>query len=466
VITSSAAAVVVAILLLLTAGYGLVALVARQMAMYWFERWAASYLIGMASLSVVWIISSVLIPTIHPIWLTSGCSAALGLAAYRRCTVARPGDRPSLEASVGTCAFQWPDVILASILSLEFLSLTVASWRSSLGFDGVFNFELKARLMFEHSSGQLPLAYLSDVSRAWSHPQYPLMVPFGELWVYTWLGRVDQAAIKMLFPLFFFALVAFVCGAVRRVAGGRIALASGVGLGLMPPLTLLPGAASGYADVPLAAAVAGSVAFTFHALRKGDSEAVTVAGLLLAVATWTKAEGVVIAGTLGVLGVLCLRLQEREQAPSISLRHSLVLLWMPSVAAVCWLVVQYRYGIPAPDFVPLSARSVLDNAERLPIIADLIVRELVRPGHWGLVWPASAIAVVLAAGRQQGLIASDRFLVGAIYFPLILYTLPFMLSSWADVGEHVRSALPRLLVPLSPVALLFTVVTFCRRSYA
>jgi hypothetical protein len=139
---------------------------------------------------------------------------------------------------------------------------------------------------------------------------------------------------------------------------------------------------------------------------------------------------------------------------------------MPAVAAVCWLVVQYRYGISAPDFVPLSARNVLDHIGRLPVIADLIVRELARPGHWGLVWPASAIAVVLAATGKQGLIASDRFLVGAIYLPLILYTLPFILSSWADVGEHVRSALPRLLVPLSPIALFFTVVTFCRGSYA
>ena len=119
----------------------------------------------------------------------------------------------------------WPDRLLVGLLILEFLALVAASLRTSLGFDGLFNFEMKARLMFEHPVGRLPLAYLSDASRAWSHPQYPLMVPFAELWVYTWLGRVDHTAVKILFPLFYFSLVAIMCGFVRRMAGVRVALA-------------------------------------------------------------------------------------------------------------------------------------------------------------------------------------------------------------------------------------------------
>jgi hypothetical protein len=347
------------------------------------------------------------------------------------------------------------------LIAVECAALFVAGLRTPLGFDGVFNFEMKASLMFFNPAHSLPVEYIGDSSRNWSHPQYPLMVPFGELWIYSWLGRVDHAAAKVLFPLFYFSLVALVCGAVRRVAGLRPALATGAILGLMPPLTLIPGAASGYADVPLAAAMAGAVSFTWLALRTGARDAALLAGIMSAIAAWTKSEGIVLAGAVGLLALIFRYVSVRAAGCSLSVAAASAPLVVPVVALAPWLALQRSYGIPAADFLPLTIANAVDNLHRVPIISELVVRELVRPGHWGFLWPAWCIAVLLVITHRHRL-PSDLFLIGAVAIPLVLYAVPFMFSSWTDVDQHVRSALPRLLVPLAPIALWLTTATFWR----
>lgn len=450
--------VVMALGVLLAVGHALLALLVRTLKLYWFERWALAFLIGTAVTSGLWIAFSAFYDVISPVWLLSILSLLVIVAARSRIHLRylRVPAMPKLA---------WLEAGLSFLLAAEFALLLLASLHTPLGWDGLFNFELKARLIFENTpSGRFPIAYLSDASRAWSHPQYPLMVPFAEFWIYSWLGRVDQAAIKILFPLFYFSLVGVLCGAIRRISDARISLAIAVAIGLLPPFTLLPGAASGYADVPLAAALAGSVSFAFLALRTGNTEAWTLAGVLSAIATWTKSEGVLLAGCVGIVALAALLWNRRSTALKQcatnigSLRSMLALLWIPLVAAGPWLLLQQRYGLPSVDFLPLSAGVMIENVGRLPAIVKLVGRELLLPGHWGLIWPAfgSALLVMIRVGRAD---ASKWFLIGTVVLPLVLYSLVFMWSAWSDPMEHARWALPRLLVPLAPMALVFTVFT-------
>jgi hypothetical protein len=458
---ASFAIVAVAIACFFATGHLLLGSIIRRTQLFWFERWAAAYLAGMAALSGLWF---ALAPFFHPLWVLAVCSAGASLLSLR----AKTGSGGVFTEASGlkSCATTKPlptpfDIALAVLISVECAALFVAALRTPLGFDGVFNFEMKASLMFFDQSHVLPVGYIGDVSRNWSHPQYPLMVPFGELWIYSWLGRVDHGATKLLFPLFYVSLIALVCGAVRRVAGLRPSLATGAALGLMPPLTLIPGAASGYADVPLAAATAGAVSFTWLALRNGARDAALLAGMMSAIAAWTKSEGIVLAGTVGILALVFRYVLARRSSCTLSVAASSAPILVPAVVLAPWLILQHVYGIPAADFLPITIANAVDNLDRVPIILELLVWELVRPGHWGLLWPAWCVAVLLVITNRRR-IASDLFLIGAVAIPLVLYVVPFVFSSWTDVDQHVRSALPRILVPLAPIALWLTAATFWR----
>ena len=465
---TTAATAAVAIACFFATGHVLLNSIVRRTQLFWFERWAAAYLIGMAALSGLWLC---LAPFFPPLWVLTVFSAGASLVCLRaRFVTTRLEGLFAEAAGLKSCATAKPlptplDIALAALISVECVALLAAALRTPLGFDAVFNFEMKASLMFFNRSHVLPVDYIGDMSRNWSHPQYPLMVPFGELWIYSWLGRVDHGAAKLLFPLFYFSLVSLICGPIRRVAGLRPSLATGAILGLMPPLTLIPGAASGYADVPLAAATAGAVSFTWLALRTGARDAALLAGMMSAIAAWTKSEGVVLAGTVGLLALVFRYVLADRSSFNLSVAASSAPILVPAVVLAPWLTFQHLYGIPPADFVPLTIANAVENVYRVPIILELVVRELLRPGHWGVLWPAWCVAVLLAITNRDR-IAPDLFLISAVAIPLVLYVVPFVFSSWTDVDQHVRSALPRMLVPLAPIALWLTAATFSREWQA
>jgi hypothetical protein len=462
VIGTSAAIATGAIACFFAVGHLLLHAIERRTELFWFERWAAAYLFGMAALSGLWFGLAPLSRFVQPLSVLTVCSAA---ALLFLCMRAQKESGRVVSGRWRNPLWTPVEIALAALIAIECAAVFAAALRTPLGFDGVFNFEMKASLMFSDASHSLPIDYVGDASRNWSHPQYPLMVPFGELWIYSWLGRVDHAAAKLLFPLFYCSLIAFVCGAVRRAGGVRLSLAAGAALGLMPPLTLIAGAASGYADVPLAAAMAGAVSLTWIALRTGASDAAVLAGMMSAIAAWTKSEGIVLGGSIGLLVLVLRYVPARRFSCNLSVGASSAPILVPAIAIAPWMTLQHRYGIPPADFLPLTIANAVDNLHRVPVILELVVRELLRPGHWGLLWPAWCVAVVLVMTNPRRL-ASDLFLIGTVALPLVLYVVPFVFSSWTDVDQHVRTALPRLLIPLAPIACWLTVATFWREWQA
>ncbi len=435
--------VAVALGILVGLGHAVLALVVRTTRLYWFERWSLAFLLGTCAASLAWCVLSPLYGLIAPIWVVSAFAGVAMLAGAR---VARAASGASGEGGARgqTGALE---IALCALLALECAAVLLTALHAPLGWDGLFNFEIKARLAFENiPTGRLPVGYFSDTSRTWTHPRYPLLVPFAELWIYEWLGRVDQAAIKVVFPLFYFSLIGILCGAVRRMTNLRVALLACVAVGALPPMTVQAGATSGYADLPLAASMLGAVSFTLLALSTANPEALGLAAMLSTSAVWTKAEGLLLVCALAAAASIA----------KLPIRKTAVLLGMPLLIALPWLVIQGRYGMPDGDFLPVSAAVLVGNLHRLPASAVQIGRELLLPGHWGMIWVAAGalIAMMIARGRST---ASDRLLAAAFVIPLILYAAVFIFSTWPDVREHVRWSIPRLLVPLTPMALMFAI---------
>lgn len=438
--TGLAVAAALGVLLLL--GHAVVAFVSPTLRLSWYERWGVAWLLGTATGGFLWFVLSPLYRWVSPLWLLTVIAMAFGALALTRQRVAPDYAEAGSPAGAD---LDKVSVVLGTVLVVQAAALLGAAMLTPLGWDGLFNFELKARMAFEHDPrGQLPLAYFSDLSRVWSHASYPMLVPFSEFWIYSWVGQVNQSAVKILFPLFYLSLIAVVCGTVRRVSGTRAALLVGVALGTLPPLTLRNGAASGYADVPLAAAIAAAVCFTYMALRVNDARSMLLPAALSAAAAWTKAEGLMLAVVIGLAGFAA--------QPG---RRAATLLWLPLVVIAPWLALQHLYGASqGGDFHAVTATTFVGNLHRIPTIAAGVARELVRPGHWALIWPA--FAVTLASAMTTGrLTRAESFLAGVVVVPLALYCGVYLFSAWPSVREHMGWSLVRVLVPLAPVALVF-----------
>jgi hypothetical protein len=295
----------------------------------------------------------------------------------------------------------------------------------------------------------VPLGFFSDESRAWAHPRYPLLVPLAEFWIYAWLGRVDQQLVTVLFPLFYVALACVLGGAVRRLTNTGTALLAVAALGSLPPLTLIPGAISGYAEVPLASAIVAATACALAGLSHQSRRAFWLAGALAAVAAWTKVEGAVLALCLGAAVI------------AVAGRSAVPLVLLPLAVLVPWSIFQQVWGIPERDFPSLSPLVALANVERLPVIVRAAARELMTPGYWGLLWPTAA--VILAIGMaSRNLHGVHAVLASVVILPLCIYTASYLLSSWSDIEDHVRTSFVRLLVPMAPLAIMFVAAQLSR----
>ena len=177
---------------LLVAGYGLLALLVRQKTSFSVtEQFAFSWLLGTGAVSLLlWIFGLFVRGTLLP-GLVSIVCLSLGLAGWRQ--------RVPLPVRRTPKPFE---IFLGIIIVIEIAIVFYLSFVHTLGWDGLLNWEIKARYAFANG-GVLPATYFSDSGRAFSHPEYPLAIPFTELWLYLWLGQADQFFAKTIFPIFY-----------------------------------------------------------------------------------------------------------------------------------------------------------------------------------------------------------------------------------------------------------------------
>src|SRR3977135_3499030 len=156
---------------LLAAGYGLLALLVRQKAQFSLtEQIAFSWLLGIGAVSLLlWIfglfVHGVLLPS-----LVSIICLSLGFVGWRRMV-----PRPLRQRRPNPI-----EIFLAIIIVIEIAIVFYLSFVHTLGWDGLLNWEIKARYAFANG-GRLPATYFSDSGRAFSHPAYPLAIPFTDL---------------------------------------------------------------------------------------------------------------------------------------------------------------------------------------------------------------------------------------------------------------------------------------------
>jgi len=485
--------------LLIGLGWALLALVAPDAAATTAECWALAFLLGTGGVSLLlWWLSPLfaLIPAVWSVTLAIFVIAVCALAvARRRSRVAlrqaqderkktvrgEPFDSIRSEPVEERTSLRTRPVeprircyeassrdrsaasrALAAVLLAACGALAIVALVTPLGWDGVLNFELKARLAFlHHPSGTIPLRYFADTSRAWSHPQYPLMLPLTEAWLYGWIGSPNQSALKLLFPLFYFSLMALFFAALRRHVSHTQALAGCVGFALIPSFAIGPGGATtGYADVPLAAFVFGAVSYACSGLSQGRRpRQIILAAILSGLAAWTKPEGVLLAGCLvvAVLAAFLLRVSAGSTDSAHWKRAVFALALGPALVVIPWWVFQRQYGVSdTRDFLPFSAANIEANYSRLPLIAGLIGHELLRAGRWAALWPAFVVAT-LVAGASLGR-SRTGLLTMMVVGPLAIYAGTFTLSAWPNYRDHLATALPRLLLPLAPMAWLATLL--------
>jgi hypothetical protein len=339
--------------------------------------------------------------------------------------------------------FEW---ILSAVIAIEIALMIYAAAGHGLGWDGLFNWEVKARYAFLNG-GVIPPAYFSSETRAFSHPAYPPLIPLTELWFYLAVGEANQFWIKFIFPLFYAAGAILLATIATRLTQQRWAgLLSAALMFFVPFLTNAPGtASSGYVDVPLGAIYLATIGYLILFAITGGSVALRLYAVSLALLPCTKREGAILWLVAATCGALVIWRRERNWRP---------LLWLLPGALffIAWRIfLHILHTNEAHDFAPTFALLQM-NAARIGRITLMVTAELLDIRHWSLFWPAVAGAVVYLASRRRDHVVL-LLLAGALVAPLMLYAAMFVFSTERDWMAHMEASV-RLLLHVMPIGWL------------
>ena len=432
---------------LFVAGYGLLALLVRQKTRFSLtEQFAFSWLLGTGAVSLLlWIFGLFVRGALLP-GLVSIVCLSLGLAGWRQ-MVPLPLRRTPKSF----------EIFLGIIIVIEIAIVFYLSFVHTLGWDGLLNWEIKARYAFANG-GVLPATYFSDSGRAFSHPEYPLAIPFTELWLYLWLGEADQFCAKTIFPIFY-VVGAFLLVALGKRLAGRtwIGLLLAAFLFFVPQITVEVGSAiGGYADFPLSIFYLASIGCLFCAAEQDNDVFFYLYAACLALLPWLKRDGVILWTVAAACGVFVIL--RTKKSPLFFLG------FLPGLLIICgWhFYLRTMHALQAADFMPVNLETLGSHLNRILPLLSALLAEFYDFSTWSLYWFAVAIGVAYLLRRMRD--PRVVVLLTALIVPIFLYLLIYVFSSWPSYLDHVGLSFSRLLMHVAPVGFLITILAVSHRS--
>ncbi len=404
-----------------------------------FEFAALAWLLGTGAVSLALWVCGVFFLRGAALQFAVATIAATILATGWRGT--QRNELPRLPRSLS--AVDWT---LGAIVVAEFIIFCLASYKHTLGWDGLMNWELKARYAFLNQ-GALPGEYFSGGGRAFTHPTYPLGIPFTELWVYLALGEANQFWAKSIFPIYYAAGTLLLASLASRITGQNwIGLLVAALLFITPQVTIgTGGAMSGYADFPLSAIYLAAVGFLVLSCLRNDPTAFRVYATCTPLLPWFKREGTVLWLIAGLPGAFLI-LRERQPRRLFALLPGVVLI---GAWAVFSLVMR---TVPSDDFLPVGAKMIAGIPHRVLLIGHAVITEVTDWHQWSLLWSllTAAFAYLLACRRTSAVIT----LLWAVLAPIAMYSSTYLFSAWENFEGYLGTSLPRLLMHVAPLAWL------------
>lgn len=317
------------------------------------------------------------------------------------------------------------------------------------GWDSFAIWNLHARVLFR--GGEHWRDGFSNLI-AWSHPDYPLLLPATIAHFWSYLGQETALVPALIGIVFAFSTIGLLFSTVRALRGNNQALLAATVLAGTP--FFIEQGISQYADVPLSFFLLATLALLClydHHHELGSSR-LKLAGLMAGFAAWTKNEGLLF---LVALLIACAVVLGRRGWKAILPRM------LPLIAGMVPLVLLVAYFkihvAPSGDLFsnPNSMLAKIADPARYWLIVRWFAKDFFLFGRWVLI-PGTVVAAIYAwlmgiridPQHESGIRSSALALLLTVagYFAVFVVT-PY------DLRWHLRFSLNRLFAQLWPSAL-------------
>ena len=331
-----------------------------------------------------------------------------------------------------------------------------------LAFDARAIWAFKAKVLY-FEQGIYNETFL-DAERLHAKTRYPQLIPLAEAFIASASGGFHEPHIKLLFSCFYVSLIVLVGSELSRAFDRRYALLCTSLFASLPVFTIYAngGAASGYADLPLAYYATALATRLFRWLQDGSSSNLRLAVLFASLTAFTKTEGLalVLVAFLatGLAGWLLYGRTIRFLWPVLATAVGGLLCLAP------WFLYQARLPIVDEDFMKLlTLKNVAGGLNRLPYILRSLGKEFFLKPH---LWSLLGISALVSFSRSRRDIVRSPFcmflLVPLLY--IVVLCAIFMVIPW-NLEELFPVALTRLIMHTAPLLFLWVCFEWGTRGF-
>ena len=347
-----------------------------------------------------------------------------------------------------------------SLSPLAVLFLAIITWEiafvflkaSSLPFDAASwdawaSWGFKAKLFFVERA--FPVQY-SAVFPGFAHPDYPVLMPFAETYIYFFLGRIHEPLVKLFCSFFYAATIVLFYYQLKRRFRVEFALGGCLVLATIP--SLLNMAPAAYMDVPLAFYISAAVLYSWRYLKEKDELFLWLGVIFMGLGMWVKNEGFGFWAALVISSLLACWLFK----PDINRKKFLsAIIFVPALIYLPWLLFKYYFKLGVTYFQS-SAWNLADLIQqRLPMVLEIWVRRGLDIGRWNIFWLGFIIALIWFFIRPREKLA--WFLLLIIVLQLGFYFIIYIIwpISLPDLELQIFNSVDRLPLQLITLVLFF-----------
>lgn len=317
-------------------------------------------------------------------------------------------------------------------------------------YDAIAIYAIKSKIFFLAKA--IPQNYFPSLIHGFPHPDYPLNIPLSETFLYMAMRNLNDQLVKMIFPLFFVGILCILYFAIRRFASRAYALLFTFLLASVPMFNAY--AANAYQELPLAFYYFASAIFLFAWIKdKGDLRILGLSAVLVALAGWTKNEGMLYC-VINAFLVLVVSVLARKDTPWKVALAPVLYVFIIALILAPWIWIKQRFGIVNDEISLLNLNPVylFKQLHKLGPILYEFQKQLFGPKKWILLWP---IAIYAAIFHYRKIFAPEvRYISISLILAFCGYVLFYMVS-YVDVVFFTSKTWGRFMLHFLPLVVLW-----------
>lgn len=320
-------------------------------------------------------------------------------------------------------------------------------------YDAIAIYAIRSKIFY--LAGSVTQDYLANIARLFPHADYPLNIQLSETFLYISMGSLNDQLVKVIFPLFFAAILCIFYYAVRRISGPRYALIFTFVLAGIPHFNNY--ATNAYLEVPLAFYIFAGFLFLLRWIEdRSRTNELVLSAIAVAMAGWTKNEGLLYCVIFSVL-VFTAVASGRRRISGKDILYAFVYSGIIISISLPWSIVKARWHIVNDEIAlaNLNPANLVRQIDKLGPVFYELQKQLFGPKKWNIFWPVMISALLIY--HRRVIASPQRYITAAIVMALGGYILFYMIS-YVDVVFFASKTWARFLLDLLPIAVYLVAV--------